>query len=184
MAVYYENHTKPIHTYTHMQKQSYRMFKQVTYIVTTSYEGLKMLRSLWNPKIHCCAQKSSPLDHILSQLNPIACSHSVYFKCNFNIILLPKRRSPQWSCPSRILDYSFIHTSVLMCTRCSWHFMTPDLMAVVIFSKEYKLWSSFLCNSPHFLLFTTCYTHIFSSVPFPQTAPDSHRPVCSFYYGV
>jgi hypothetical protein len=46
---------------------------------------LRISQHLWNPKVHYCVHKSSPLTPVLSQINPV--QSSFFFKIRFHIIL-------------------------------------------------------------------------------------------------
>jgi hypothetical protein len=55
------------------------------------------LLSLWNPKVHYRANKSPPLDPILSQPKPVCPIDPYLLKVRFNVILPPTPRFSQWS---------------------------------------------------------------------------------------
>jgi len=97
---------------------------------------------LWNLKVYYHVHNSLPLVPILSQMKPV---HALPSYLRSILILfsnlcpgLPNGLFPS-GFPTKIL-YAF-HTSPLG-TTCHTHFILLDLITLIIFSEECKLWSS------------------------------------------
>jgi hypothetical protein len=68
---------------------------------------------LWNPKVHYRAHTSSPMDPILSQLNPVRPIDPYLAKVRLNVILTPTPRSSQWSLTFGLPNQNPVNTSPL-----------------------------------------------------------------------
>jgi hypothetical protein len=64
-------------------------------IVTRLFKNL--LLSLWNLKVHYSVRKTTPLDPIVGQPNPVRPTESYLSKFQLIVILPPKTWSSQWS---------------------------------------------------------------------------------------
>jgi hypothetical protein len=83
----------------------------------------------------------------MSQINPVRTTPSYLSEIHFNIILslrLSLRSDKSYSAfPTRVL-----YASIVSPIHATWpaHLILPDLIILIIFGEEYKLWSCFLCS--------------------------------------
>jgi hypothetical protein len=109
-------------------------------IISKAVTHQKYSASLRNPKVHYRARKSSPLDPILRQPNPVRPIDTYLRKVNLNVILPPTLRFFQWSLPFEPPDQNPLNTSLLpMRATCPAHLMPLDLIILTVFGEEYRL---------------------------------------------
>jgi hypothetical protein len=101
----------------------------------------ELLSILWNPEVHYCVHKSPPLVPILSQIIQSVSSYPISQRSHLRLGL-PNGHFPS-GFPTNIL-YSFLLSSIH--STCPDHLIVLDLFILIIFSKEYKLWSFTLCT--------------------------------------
>jgi hypothetical protein len=82
---------------THKNLLTYFMLQDIIWKVDSHSACQKILFSLWNLKVHYRVHKSSPLDPILSQPNPVRSIDPYLPKVQLNVIFLPTPRSSHWS---------------------------------------------------------------------------------------
>jgi hypothetical protein len=127
--------------------------------------------------VHYRVHKNWPLVLFLSQMNPIHTPER-YFPMIYFII--PHLRVGRLSgdlpsgFPTKIL-YAFLIFP--MCTICSVHLVLLDLMTLIIFGKEYTLWSTSLCS------FLAASRHLYLIVPntLLSTLFSNTLSLCSYF---
>jgi hypothetical protein len=99
----------------------------------------EILCLLWNPKVHHCVQKSSPLDTILSQVNHLHALTPSLFTIHLSSSLPSTPRSSKWFFPSGFP------------TKILYAFSVPrSLIALIMFGEQYKSVRNKVCgNIPH-----------------------------------
>jgi hypothetical protein len=103
---------------------------------------------LWNPKLHCCVHKSSPILPILRQTNQIQTTQAYFYKIHLNVIYHLRLGLPSGlflsGLPANNL-YTFIFS--LISDTCPAHNILLDFIILIIFCEEHKSCSSSLCGS-------------------------------------
>lgn len=82
------------------------------------------VRLLWNLYVHHRLHKSSAVDSILSQMNPVRIYNSYFFKIHFNITITFSSIFPMWFLRfefSYTISYVGLFLSYLMCATISYH---------------------------------------------------------------
>jgi len=112
----------------------------------------KITHLLWNLEVHSHVQKSLSLVPVLSQMNLVYTFPPCFSKIHSGIIIPSFPRSSKWSRPFGFSNQSFVLISYIshVCYMAP-HLTHLDLITLIIFSEEYKLWSSSLCIFLHFL---------------------------------
>jgi hypothetical protein len=123
---------------------------------------------LWNLRVHYGLHKSPPFVPVLIQINTVHTTPIYFSHMHFNTILPPTFRFCWWSHPSS-LRTKILYVFIFSPMRATWltHFFL-DLI-LIIFGKEYKLWSSSFCNFSILLFFNLSRVEILSLMPCLQT---------------
>jgi hypothetical protein len=103
-------------------------------------------RVLWNPKVHFRVHKSRPLAASLSQINPVHTTPSCLSKIDVLSTHL-RLGLPSGLFPSGFLTktlYAFLFSPNR--ATCPAHFILFNLIFLIIFGKDYKLWRTSLCS--------------------------------------
>jgi hypothetical protein len=143
---------------------------------------------LWNPKVHCHVHKSPPLVSILSQIDPVHTTPSnlryIFILSTHLCLGLPSVLFPS-GFPTNI---PYMHFSPIRAT-CPTRLIFHNLIILIIFGEEYKLWSSSWCSSlqspvtsslfgPNTLLSTLFYIKIIKRKMKPLPRIPSWKAQC------
>jgi hypothetical protein len=107
-------------------------------------------RILWNPKVLYCTHKCPLPVPSLSQLHLAPTTPSNFLNIHLNIILPSTSGSPQWPLSLRFPHQHPVHplSSPIRAT-CPAHLIHLDFTTRTILGKEYRSFSSSLCNFLH-----------------------------------
>jgi hypothetical protein len=96
---------------------------------------------LWNPMVQYRFHKSPPLVPILSKMDPVHTTPSCLSKIHFNIVPHLHLGLPSGLFPSGFsTNILYVFLFVTICATCPVH-LIYDLITVIVFGEEYKLWS-------------------------------------------
>jgi len=111
----------------------------------------------------------------LSQINPVHVIQSYFFTAQFKNVLTSMSRSSKWLLPPCHPITLCRHFFSLLAT-CHTHHIVLDLITLIIFSEDYKLWSSPLRSA----LQPPVKLHVFRSKYLPQYPNLGQSQICHF----
>ena len=129
---------------------TYSMVQSPSWEANWSAASQEIPRISRNPKFHYRTHKRPPPVSILGQPNPVPIHTSHFLEIHLNIIRPSTPRSPQWLLPSGF-PTNTLYTPLSSAVRaiCPAHLILLDFVTRTILGKEYKSFSSSLCNLLH-----------------------------------
>jgi hypothetical protein len=135
--------SSPVHLFMLTNSTEQSSFEKL--IIT---DQIKRFPACCETRVHCRVHKSPSLEAIISLISPIHTLISYFFKIHFNIILPSVLRYSKLYFPFWFLKRIsvFIFTSHMLST-CYSHIIFLDIISLILFVQEYKLWKFSLRSS-------------------------------------